>query len=103
MEPKINSKHPHECTCIEEVRNEIDSIDKEIISLLATRLSYVKEVVKYKHHTSSGIEADERRRTVIESRKAWAAEAGLNPDVLGAIYDKLIAYFIEEEKKLVNL
>lgn len=103
MKPKINSKHPQECTCIEEVRNEIDTIDKEIIRLLSTRLSYVKEVVKYKRPTSSGIEATDRRKAVIESRKQWAAEAGLDPEVVGSIYDKLIAYFIEEEKKLVNL
>lgn len=92
---------PNECTCIEDVRNEIDSIDREIIQLLATRLGYVREVVKYKENTHKAIEANDRRLAVLNTRREWAEEQGLNPDVVESIYDALIKYFIEEEKKLI--
>lgn len=101
LENKINSKMPHECTCIEDVRYEIDSIDREIIQLLATRLGYVREVVKYKENTHKAIEANDRRLAVLNTRREWAEEQGLNPDVVESIYDALIKYFIEEEKKLI--
>ncbi len=95
-------KAPLQCQNITEVRNEIDSIDAEIIKLLSERFGYVREVVKYKEQTSAGIEASGRRAAVIESRRKWAEEAGLNPDVIGNIYNLLIEYFIEEEKKLMH-
>lgn len=101
MENQINSKKPQECTCIEEVRNEIDSIDREIISLLASRLGYVREVVKYKESTHKAIEATDRRLAVLNTRRQWAEQQGLNPDVVEKIYNDLIEYFIVEEKKLI--
>lgn len=99
----INEKSPAECTNIAEVRNEIDNIDREIIRLLSDRFGYVKEVVKYKDMTASGIVASERRAAVLQTRREWAEQNGLSADVIEDIYDKLIAYFIEEEKKIVNL
>lgn len=96
----INEKQPLECTNIAEVRNEIDNIDSAIIKLLSARFEYVKEVVKYKDGTASGIEAPNRRCDVINSRREWAKTAGLNPDVVGEVYNILIDYFIDEEKKI---
>ncbi len=95
-------KLPQECTNITEVRNEIDSIDSEIIKLLSMRFGYVREVVKYKEKTASGIEASGRRAAVIASRRKWAEEAGIGPDVIESIYNTLIDYFIIEEKKIMQ-
>lgn len=102
MAQNINGKLPLECTDISEVRNEIDNIDKEIIRLLATRFEYVKEVVKYKDGTAKGIEAADRKTAVFRTRREWAEQNGLNPDVIEDIYTKLVQYFIEEEKKLIK-
>ncbi|MCQ2213044.1 MAG: chorismate mutase family protein [Bacteroidaceae bacterium] len=99
----INSKKPSECTNIAEVRNEIDRIDHVIIDLLSQRFQYVKEVVKYKDSTPGSIEAPERRRAVLECRRRWAEECGLNADVVERMYDNLIQYFIDEEKKIKNI
>lgn len=103
MSDNINNKLPEECTNISDVRNEIDNIDREIIRLLSTRFGYVKEVVKYKDGTASGIEASARRNEVMQTRRQWAEDGGLNPDVVEEIYDRLVRYFIEEEKKIINL
>lgn len=99
----INTKAPEACTNITEVRNEIDNIDREIIHLLATRFGYVREVVKYKSNTASSIEASDRHKEVLMTRRKWAQEAGLSPDMIEDVYDRLVKYFISEEKKLVNI
>ncbi|MCQ2959949.1 MAG: chorismate mutase [Bacteroidales bacterium] len=103
MELNITQKKPSECTNITEVRNEIDNIDKVVIALLKERFQYVKEVVKYKEKTAASIEASDRREAVIVQRRQWAEENGLNPDVIEEIYKRLIQYFIDEEKKIINL
>lgn len=100
MDDNNSTKLPHECSDIAEVRDEIDRIDSQIIQLLSTRFGYVREVVKYKDNTATGIEATDRRAAVIASRRKWAEEASLNPDVIENIYNTLIDYFIDEEKKL---
>jgi len=86
-----------------DVRNEIDNIDFEIIRLLSTRSEYVREVVKYKDTTVSGIQAADRRAAVLESRGQWAREAGIQPEVIENVYNLLIDYYIGEEMKLANI
>lgn len=100
---EINKNRPAECKNITEVRCEIDTIDKAIIELLGKRFDYVKEVVKYKENSSSSIEDAGRRQIVIDSRRAWAQEAGLDPDAIEEMYLNLTQYFINEEKKLKNI
>lgn len=97
----VNEKLPQECTNIAEVRHEIDNIDSEIISLLAARMEYVREVVKYKDGTAKGIEASERRKAVIKTRGEWAEQKGISASVVESVYNTLIDYYIEEEKKLI--
>jgi len=98
----VNVKKPLECENIDEVRSEIDNIDSEIIRLLSTRSEYVREVVKFKQATASSIEAPKRRAAVISSRREWAEKAGFDPDVTENLYNTIIEYYIEEEKKMVS-
>lgn len=99
----VTNKKPSECTNITDVRNEIDNIDKVIVTLLSERFQYVKEVVKYKENTPDGIVASDRRNVVLHQRRQWAEEQGLDPNVIEEIYTRLIQYFISEEMKIKNL
>lgn len=103
METNVTNKKPSECQNINDVRNEIDNIDNAIITLLSERFNYVKEVVKYKEKTSASAEASDRKKAVIEKRRQWAEEKGLNPDIIEDIYTRLIQYFVSEEKKIMHL
>ena len=94
---------PHNCKDIAEIRDEIDAIDWEIMRLFGIRFQYVKQVVKYKQKNTNSIVAAERREAVIEKRREWALENGLEPDVFEEIYRKLIGYFIAEEMKILKL
>ena len=95
-------KLPGECTSIEEVREAIDLLDKEIISLLGKRYGYVKTIVRFKEKDKDSIIAHERREQVIRSRRQMAAENGLNPDVIETVYRSLISHFIEEEMEIIS-
>lgn len=103
MANSINGRLPEECSNIAEVRGEIDNIDREIIRLIGVRFDYVREVVKYKTATASGVEASGRRQEVLDTRRQWAQENGLDPDVVEDIYVRLVQYFIDEEKKILKI
>ncbi len=96
-------KSPEECRNLEEIRKEIDAIDHNIITLIARRFSYVKEVVKYKSNDRDAIIAKKRFDEVIANNRNNAKRNGLNADVIEKIYNLLLEYFIEEEIKIANL
>ena len=87
----VPEKKPEACENIQDIRNAIDEIDQEIIKLHALRDSYVREIVKFKAG-DEGIVARERKALVLQQRKAWAAEMGLDPE----LFEKLFGLIIEK-------
>lgn len=97
----MNLKHPDKCTSAEEIRNEIDKIDAQIISLFSRRHRYVEEIVKFKHNPNE-IVASERKEQVIRQRCEWAASQGLNAKTFELIYSLLIENNIQHEMELLT-
>lgn len=95
----ITTVHPENCQSKEEVREQIDEIDKEIISLFAQRFSYVKAIVKFKNDPES-IVARQRKDDVIRQRGEWASELGLDKSTFEKIYELLIDHNISREMEI---
>ena len=93
---------PKACNNIEEIRDAIDIIDRDIIQLLQQRHEYVKEIVKFKSSDEEGIIARDRRNLVLKQRKAWAKEKGLDPEMMGKIFKLLIDKNIKIQLDITN-
>ena len=91
-------KAPDECSNIEEIRDAIDAIDREVIRALSERFAYVKAAAKFKA-SAIGVKAPERFNAMLQQRRIWAEETGLNPDIIEKLYRDLVSYFIDEELK----
>ncbi|MBW4568284.1 MAG: isochorismate lyase [Tolypothrix carrinoi HA7290-LM1] len=91
-------KSPDECFNIQEIRDCIDEIDKQVISDLSKRFAYVKAAAKFKN-SETNVKAPDRFNSMLQSRRVWAEEVGLNPDVIEKLYRDLVSYFIDEELK----
>src|SRR5437764_858493 len=87
---------PEQCASLEEVRQEIDAIDREIIRLLGHRAQYVTSAARFKT-SEQHVAAPDRQAAMMRTRREWAAEAGLDPDVIEDVYRRLVAYFIQRE------
>jgi len=81
---------------LDEVRENIDRLDRAIIRLMAERGSFVEQAARFKT-TRADVEAPTRVEQVIAKVRAIATEAGLAPDVAEAAYRAMIAAFIEIE------
>ncbi|HLP04792.1 MAG TPA: chorismate mutase [Paludibacter sp.] len=92
---------PSDCNCKEEIRIQIDRIDKEIIALFALRFQYVSEIVKYKTDAESVV-AQERKDHVIKVRGKWAEEHGLDKETFEQIYRFLVDHNIGKELKILE-
>ncbi|MHA7845873.1 isochorismate lyase [Serratia sp. D1N4] len=94
----MNKLLPQDCTGMEDIRAEIDIMDQQIIKLLAQRFDYVKAAAKFKT-SPDAVRAKARFDAMIQTRRQWASENGLSPDVIENIYTELVNYFISEEMK----
>ena len=94
-------KSPSECNSKEEIRQQIDAIDKEIISLFAKRFEYVGEIVKFKNDVESVV-AQERKDQVIKERGEWAEKHGLDKNTFEQIYRFLVDHNIGKELEILE-
>ena len=91
-------KQPDECANMTDIRAEIDALDRQVIALLGQRFQYVKAAATFKTSTTS-VKAPERFQAMLQHRKQWAEQEGLNGDVIAKLYEDLVNHFIAEEMK----
>ncbi len=91
---------PAECRSMDDVRHEIDHIDKQLVDLMAERFSYVDRAWQLKKNPQDA-NVPWRIRQVIDKVEARAREKGLPPDLAVALWRQMIGWFIQyEEEKL---
>jgi isochorismate pyruvate lyase len=94
----INQMRPDECKGMEDIRCEIDLLDRAVIQLLGVRFKYVLAASKFKT-SETAVRAPERFGAMLAKRREWAEIEGLNPEVIEKLYADLVNHFIEEEMK----
>jgi isochorismate pyruvate lyase len=84
------------CSSIEEVRVNIDRIDRALVGLLAERGRFVAQAASFKK-TTDDVRAPQRVEQVIAKVRALSEQLGANPVVTEQVYRAMIAAFIETE------
>ena len=69
-----------------ELRSELDRLDRSLIAILAERLDVCREVARAKERTSAKIIQPTRVREIWNTRRAWAAEAHVDPSFAEQIF-----------------
>ncbi len=85
-----------DCKNIQEVRDSIDVIDRDIIRLIGSRAKYVTKAAEFKSNEQD-VRATNRVDAMLKTRKIWAAEENISPEIIEKIYRDLVAYFVAEE------
>lgn len=81
---------------LNEVRENIDRLDRDIIRLMAERGRFVRQAARFKT-SRSDVEAPKRVEQVVAKLRDLAARTGLEPQIAEATYRAMIAAFIEVE------
>lgn len=84
------------CQSLEQVRAQIDRIDRAIVTLLAERGGYVLQAARFKKNPDE-VRAPQRVAQVINGAVALASELGAHPVVTEKVYRAMISAFIEAE------
>jgi isochorismate pyruvate lyase len=85
------------CASLDEVRSNIDRIDKTIVPLLAERAAYVAEAAKFKSSQSTVVDVSRVERIIARVR-AMAEENGADPDLIERLYRGMIETYTAFEK-----
>lgn len=62
------------------LRERIDSLDRQLLDILALRLDVCHEVARLKEHSDTPIIQPERVRAVVTTRRQYAIDRGVDPD-----------------------
>ncbi|MBT2371133.1 chorismate mutase [Pseudomonas fluorescens] len=84
------------CTSLEQVRENIDRLDRQIVTLLAERGGFVNQAARFKKDTD-GVKAPQRVEQVIAKVRDLSHAVGANPHVTEQVYRAMIAAFIQQE------
>lgn len=73
-----------------ELRAQLDAVDRQVLELLAERMRIVSEVARFKRAQQVEIRDDTRERQVLEARRAFAIQLGLDPAPIESIYRQIL-------------
>ncbi|MBR4504891.1 MAG: chorismate mutase [Candidatus Methanomethylophilaceae archaeon] len=82
----------------EELRMQIESIDEEIIDLIATRMEIADELAKAKRRSSQGYWNEEKEREVISRYHELCEEVSLSEDEARQIAEVILHISKERQK-----
>ena len=85
-----------ECRSLDEIRGQIDRIDRGIVSLIAERGIHVRQAARFKV-TPADVRAPDRVAQVLAKADALARELTADPAVVAAVYRAMVGAFIQAE------
>jgi len=88
----------YQCRNLEEVRTQIDSLDRAIVSMIAHRGLYVQQAAAFKH-SDADVEDPFEGHPGIARFARLAGELGADAALTAKIYRTMIAHFIESERE----
>jgi len=80
------------CTSLDDVRSNIDRIDRQLVALIAERGAFVRQAAAFKK-TAAEVPAPQRVAQVLAHVRALAGESGADPAVVEATWRAMIGPF----------
>ncbi len=84
------------CKTLDETREEIDKVDEQIITLIAKRNNYIKQIAHFKTSIEE-VKAEERISAVISRAREQAISLELSPNLINDLYVRMIDAMVESE------
>lgn len=86
--PDLGARSPE----LQETRELIDDLDRELVALLARRVTLARRAGKAKAELGHPIVDPEREASLLAARRAWAAALQLDPDELDELFRAVLRF-----------
>jgi len=80
---------PEDCQTMVDVRAGVDAVDRQIVDLLAIRFRFMTAAARIKQDRGS-VRDEARKAQVIANAKAAAEAAGVPPELVGDLWERLV-------------
>ncbi|MBR2351357.1 MAG: bifunctional 3-deoxy-7-phosphoheptulonate synthase/chorismate mutase type II [Alistipes sp.] len=87
---------------LDELRGLIDSLDSEIINLLARRMAVAEDIGRIKRDNNVMILQPTRWNSLVESAMSRAESLGLSRDFLSALFEAIHLESIDKQRRVLN-
>jgi prephenate dehydrogenase len=77
---------------LRETRELIDEVDRELVAALARRAQLARRAGQTKASLGRAVRDPAREQRLLESRRAWAAEHGLEPNGVAEIFEAILRF-----------
>ena len=77
---------------LQETRRQIDTLDHELVRLLAARASLARQALAAKQRLGKGVIDSDRERSLLAVRRQWGRARGLEESAVTAIFSAVIAF-----------
>lgn len=91
-------KKATDCKNMDDVRTEIDRVDRALVDLLSERWTYVDRAWFFKRSPGEA-SVPWRNRDVIEKVKTRASDQGMPPEMAEALWRQIIGWGIQYEEE----
>lgn len=99
---KADSDSPEYKENIDQLREQIDVIDENLLSLLASRMNLSRSIGKYKKEHNIAILQTSRWDAVLSQMKERAESYGLSAEFVSAIFNAIHEESVQEQNKILS-
>ena len=92
------TRDPGACAGMDELRAEIDRIDRELVALLARRAAYIDRAAELKRAAGLPARIPERVEEVLGNAGAAAVAGGLDRGLVVALWREIVEWSIAREE-----
>ncbi|MEM6298088.1 MAG: chorismate mutase [Bacteroidota bacterium] len=87
---------------LEDLRRQIDQIDREIVEVLTNRMAVVEQIGRYKKEKNVAIFQRDRWQKISDSRNEWGEKMGMGEGFLDSIYKLIHDESIRKQNQIFN-
>ena len=89
-------------TLLNNLRTEIDAIDKKLVDIVGQRTEIVREIGRYKKENAVTILQIERWFEILKSRKDWGNDTNLDPQMVGELFELIHKHSVLTQTHILN-
>ena len=93
---------PIDCASMQELRVEIDHLDRFLVALLAKRATYIDRAIELKQINGWPARIPDRVEDVVAKVRETAKAEGLDPDLIERLWRELIDWSIAREAQVIG-
>jgi len=93
--PDLDARSPE----LQKTRSHIDAIDRELIELLSRRAALAERAAAVKSSIGHGVTDAAREAEVLETRRRWGEELGLDPDSIDELFRSVLRFSRRHQRR----